>query len=124
MGAALYPVLKTPDSGIDVVVDGTALSQAVDFLDDAARRVGVTPLRDYVSFDDDAYGVFEEAGVEIPAPTWFAASDGLRTVGALLEAARHASDVNDALLADLQALEVVLIQADARRIRWHLAVDI
>jgi hypothetical protein len=123
MSAALYPVLEGPDVGIDAAVDGKALARDSALLERLARSAGVTPLTEFVSFEDDDYGILEEAGIEVPAGRWFSAADGLRTVRALLEGVSQAHGSQGALLEDLHALETVLVQADERRVRWHLAID-
>jgi hypothetical protein len=123
MSAALYPVLEGADIGLDVVVDGKALARDSVLLDRLARRAGVTPLTEFISVDSDDYGILEDAGIELPAAKWFSAADGLTTVRALLNGVSQARDGAAALLADLHALEKLLVQADERRVRWHLAVD-
>jgi hypothetical protein len=109
MSAALYPVLESSDIGIDAV-DGKALARDSDLLERLALSAGVTPLTEFISFESDDYGILE-------------AADGLRTVRALLDGVRQAREGDGALLADLHALEKVLVQADERHVRWHLAID-
>jgi hypothetical protein len=123
MSVALYPVLESPDIDIDATVDGKALSRASALLDRLALSAGVTPLTEFISAESDDYGVLEEAGIELPATKWSSAADGLRTVRALLDGVRQAREGDGALLADLHALEKVLVQADERHVRWHLAID-
>jgi hypothetical protein len=123
MSAAFYPVLESPDIGIDTTVDGKALSRAIELLDRLALSAGVTPLTEFISFESDDYGVLEEADIELPAVKWSSAADGLRTVRALLDGVRRTREGDGALLADLHALEKVLVQADERHVRWHLAID-
>jgi hypothetical protein len=122
MSVALYPVLESPDTGIDATVDGKALSRASDFLERLALSAGVTPLTEFISLESDDYGILEEAGVELPAAKWFSAADGLRTVRALLDGVRQ-REGDGALLDDLHALENVLVQADETHVRWHLTID-
>jgi hypothetical protein len=123
MSAALFPVLQSPDTGIDTTVDGKALARASTLLDRLAVRAGVTPLTAFISVDSDDYGILEEADIEVPGATWFSAADGLRTVRALLERVREIRNSDAALLEDLEALEKVLVQADERHAGWHLAID-
>jgi hypothetical protein len=124
MSAALFPVLESHDTGIDTTVDGKALSRASDFLERLALGAGVTPLSEFISVESDDYGILEEAGMELPQTQWFSAADGLRTVRALVDAVRQAREGDGALLADLLALENVLVQADEMHVRWHLTIDI
>jgi hypothetical protein len=123
MSAALYPVLESPDIAVEAEVDGKALARASDQLDRLALSAGVTPLTHFISVEGDDYGILEEADFEPPPTTWFSAADGLRTVRALLDGVGQAGEGDGALLADLHALEQVLLQADERRLRWHLAID-
>jgi hypothetical protein len=123
MSVALYPVLESPDIGIDLTFDGKALSRASPQLEGLALSAGVTPLTQFISFESDDYGILEEAGIELPPATWFSAADGLRTVRALLDGVRQAGEGDEPLLADLHALEKVLLHADEKRVRWHLEID-
>jgi hypothetical protein len=123
MSAALYPALEAPDIGLDAAVDGKALARHSTLLDRLARRAGVTPLTEFISAESDDYGILEDAGIEPPAAKWFSAADGLATVRALLNGVSQARDGDGALLADLHALEELLVQADERHVRWHLAID-
>jgi hypothetical protein len=123
MSVAFYPVLRSPDIGIDTAVDGKALSRASDLLDRLALDAGVTPLTQFISVESDDYGILEDTGIELPATNWFSAADGLRTVRALLSGVTQAGEGNGALLADLRALEKVLVQADERHVEWHLEID-
>ena len=81
------------------------------------------PLSHFISMDDDDYGILDEAGIEAPTAQWFSAADGLKTVRALFDVLRRGAGADEALLSDLSALEQVLVEADARGARWHLAVD-
>ena len=123
MSVALYPVLEDPDIGIDATVDGKALARAGALLGRLAASAGVTPLEGFISVDSDDYGILEDAGIEVPAPSWFSAADGLRTVRALLDGVSRGRKSDEALLADLRILEQVLVQAQERNVRWHLAID-
>jgi hypothetical protein len=123
MSAAFYPVLRDSDSDIDATFDGKALSRVADSLDRIARDAGVPPLTGYVSVGDDEYGVFEDAGLDVPTTVWFAAGDGLRTVRALLAGIQPA-DANATVLSELRSLESILHQANEQRVEWRLAVDL
>jgi hypothetical protein len=121
--SALYPVL-TIDASVAAKVDGTALSSAADILDGLARDAGVMPLSHFISLADDDYGILDEAGIEPPVAEWFSTAQGLETVRALLDAVRKLPDADDAVISDLSALEQVLVEADARGAKWHLAADL
>ena len=123
MSAAFYPVVEGLQSGTDPTVDGKALSRAADLLDRLARAAGVTPITQYISVENDDYGLLEEAGVDVPSAQWFSAADGLKTVRALRNELARARAGDEALSSDLQALERVLVSADEKGFRWHLVVD-
>ena len=123
MSSSFYPVLKDPDNSIDVTFEGKALARAVDLLDQIAHDAGVPVLSSYISFAGDDYGVFDEAGIEVPTTVWFAAVDGLRTVRALLVGPQPAQ-FSDAAMSELQSLELILQKADQEQVEWRLAVDI
>jgi hypothetical protein len=123
MSSSFYPVLKDPDNSFDVTFEGKALARAVDLLDQLAHDAGVPVLSSYISFAGDDYGVFDEAGIELPTTVWFAASDGLRTVRALLVGLQPAQ-FSDAAVSELQSLELILQKADQEQVEWRLAVDI
>ena len=123
MSAAFYPVIERHDK-TDPPVDGKALSRDSDLLERVAVAAGVVPLLEFTSIESDDYGLLEEAGVDMPPAQWFSAADGLKTVRALRLGVEQTRTGDEALSADLQALENVLMWADERGLRWHLAVDI
>ena len=125
MGAALYVVLETRIAGLDTMIDGKALSKAEDMLAKTCLRLGVPPLMDFFSVNEEELcGVLglEAAAADIPAERWFTAEDGLRTVEALLREVNNDPDLASAK-EDLQGFHRVLLEAQRNRIRWHLAVD-
>ena len=132
MGAATYIVLETEAADIENLADGKALSRAEHVLTPLARELGVTPLMDFFSLSTEDYATSAEefnipTGPEGP-PTeqWFAAEDGLRTVRALLahvETHPELVDNPDRVLDDLRNFSDVLGAAQAKGLRWHLAVD-
>lgn len=125
MSAAFYLVLEDKDSGIDSQVDGKALSRATKRLDAIASSAGVTPLLEFFSVaPTEVSDLLGDVDIELPPAKWFSAEDGLTTVRALLSGVRAAGEKGDeALLADLSAMESVLAQAAERGIRWRLVAD-
>jgi hypothetical protein len=132
MSAALYIVLEKAKPGFDAYVDGRALSRAEEGLRRLAERLGVTPLMSFFSMDPDE--MLAEArefntGVTadtVPAEQWFPASEGLRTVRALIEYIdAHPTTVigGPEVANELAGFVHVLEEAEKHRIRWHLAVD-
>lgn len=125
MGAALFIKLEK-EVDFDTFVNGKALSRTSDALDELAARLGVEPLIEFFSTDPE--NLPEEAeGIEITwKEEWFAASEGLVTVRALLshlEATDVAGIDKDRVIADLKEFEQVLGEADKQGIKWHLEVD-
>ena len=112
-GGAIFPVFDTTQAVVDI--DGKALSRHLDRLDALAGSAGVTAPGAFLGFGGD------------DSEDWFDAADGLRTVGALLEAIRPGSvKLKDkgALRADLDALADALRTAQAGGARFHLEVDV
>ena len=132
MSAALYIVLENQNPGFDTYVDGRALSRAEDALARLAQRLDVTPLMSFFSMNPEDMlaearefntGVTAETG---PAEQWFPASEGLRTVRALLgyiDAHPTTIASGPEVANELAGFVSVLEQAEERRICWHLAVD-
>ncbi len=124
MSSAYFPQIEGDDNhSAATAIDGKALSKRSKELDAIAAKAGVTPLSEFVSVHTDDYGLFEDAGLSVPDPKWFPAADGLATVRALRDACRAAGDKDAALFADFDALEKVLMEADAQKRRWSLGVD-
>jgi hypothetical protein len=135
--AALYIVLEKEIPGLELCVDGKALSRSEKQLDRLAKRLRVTPLMDFFSANADELtnfleGEFEAAEgsahsiPEVSPERWFDARDGLATVRALRE---HLGEHPDAVqncervLSDLGDFTKVLERAASAGVRWHLAVD-
>ena len=132
MSSALYIVLEREGPGIANTVDGKILSRADQELDPLAKKLGVRPLMDFFGMDpDDVLGELggldgEPTTENSLEETWFSATDGLRTVRALLEhlgANPGAVSSPRELTEELAAFEEVLEAAEAKGIRWYLAVD-
>ncbi len=132
MSAALYIILERSEPGFDTYVDGKALSRAEGDLQALARRLGVTPLMDFFSMAPEEMlaeaeefntGLTEET---VPEEQWFAATEGLKTVRALLahlDANQTAIPSASSIANELAGFQHVLEEAENRGIRWHLAVD-
>lgn len=135
MGAALYISLEKPVAGFDTTsISGKALEKAQAQLDGFARKLGLTPLADFISTDPEEAAAFLEdeggipEGLTIPAEEWFDASDGLRTVQGLLDVIRRDPErlrnvIVDHVRVDLEAAEAILAAAKDAGVRFHLAVD-
>jgi glycine/D-amino acid oxidase-like deaminating enzyme len=120
--------LPDPQSAYVKAKRGKALARETDRLDSAARRRGVTPMTSLLSESQAALieqlkaEGFDPAKMRVPPEQWFAPAEGLKTVRALAEYV--AANLNDfrqpnPILRDLQAVEALLIQAEAAGVRFH-----
>jgi hypothetical protein len=122
MGAAHYIVLEKEIDGLDTLMAGKSLSRHIEVLDEAARELGVRPLSEFFSMDDDALAdvIGDDAGdFEVPPLEQFSAADGLATVRALLPRPEAQPAIQD-----LQACERILTIAAQHGIRWHFQIDL
>jgi hypothetical protein len=134
MAASLYIVVEGEDPGFDIFVNGHALARNEDALERMAGRLGVRPLLQFFSADENSMALLLEQGggdpewaPHLPDPQWFDPSSGLVTVCALAEfleetpAALGSGTVQ--VLSELREYERVLRKAALRELRWHLAVS-
>ncbi len=92
MGATLYIVVEGEDPGFDIFVNGRALARNEDALEKMAQRIGVKPLLEFFSADENSMALLLEEGAgdpewakTLPPPQWFSPEDGLITVCTLLD---------------------------------------
>jgi hypothetical protein len=108
---------------------GKALARESDRIDSAARRRSVASLTSLLSENPDALIAqlraegFDPAKMRVPPEEWHPAGEGLKTVRALAE--HVTGNMNDfkqpnSVLRDLKAAEMLLIQAEAAGVRFHL----
>jgi hypothetical protein len=108
--------------------NGKALARESDRLDTAARARKVTPMTSLLSESPAALAEqmreqgFDPAKMRLPPEQWFAASDGLKTVRALIE--HVGANLNNfkqpnPILRDLKAAEALLAAAEAAGVRFH-----
>ena len=88
----MYIVVEGEDPGYDIFVNGRALARNEDALELLARSIGVRPLIDFFSADQNSMALLIEEGAgdpqlmdKLPPPQWFAPEDGLASVNALLD---------------------------------------
>jgi hypothetical protein len=134
MAASMYIVVQGEDPGFDTFVNGRALARNEDGLERLAIRLGVRPLIDFFSADENSMSLLIEEGAgnpdllqRLPPPQWFDGDDGLASVRPLLgalrdEPAQLGSD-SENLRDELEQFEVVLQKTADRKLRWHLAVS-
>ncbi len=128
---AFYIVLQQTISGVDATgLEGHALSKYNVELEALAKQAGVNPLLSFFSATaEDVMGLLDDDGAEkqtipIPEEQWFQAEEGLNTIAALLQSMADTPQLEGSrLTAELAEFQRVLQAAQARNIRWHLAID-
>lgn len=144
MGVAFYPELDPPIEGYspDLMVNGKAIANAMELLDQWARELGV---REMMSFYSESHEEsFGHIGEDVPPDMdecsieWSDPNEGLATVRPLLQRVRslteevlstgereHRRVVKvSSLLSDLAALEGVLVTAIEHGRRFRLRIDL
>src|ERR1700712_2352395 len=93
MAASMYIVVEGEDPGYDIFVNGRALARNEDALERLALRLGVRPLLEFFSADENSMSLLIEEGAgnpdllhRLPPPQWFRPEEGLGTVRGLIEA--------------------------------------
>src|ERR1700724_1383395 len=91
MAASMYIVVEGGDPGFDIFVTGRSLARHEDALERLALRLGVRPLIEFFSADENSMSLLIEEGAgnqelmrRLPPPQWYSPEDGLRAVRALL----------------------------------------
>src|SRR5258708_6963375 len=131
MAASMYIVVEGEDPGFDIFVNGRALARHEDALEAVALRLGVRPLIEFFSADENSMSLLIEEGAgnpdlirRLPPPQWYAAGDGLTTVKALVAALeddpQQLGTEGQQVLAELQEDERALEKTMPAALRWHL----
>src|SRR5579864_1093542 len=91
MAASMYIVVEGVDPGFDIFVNGRSLARHEDALERLALRLGVRPLIEFFSADENSMSLLIEEGAgnrelmqRLPPPQWYSPSEGLVTVEALI----------------------------------------
>jgi hypothetical protein len=127
-------VVEGEDPGFDIFVNGRSLARHEDALERLAVRLGVRPLIDFFSADENSMSLLIEEGAgnqelmrRLPPPQWYSPADGLATVRALLRVLREEPQLLGSegaqVLSELREYKTVLEKTEAREMRWHLAVS-
>lgn len=130
----MYIVVEGEDPGFDIFVNGHALARNEDSLEKLAMRLGVKPLLEFFSADENSMALLLEEGAgdpewakTLPPPQWFSPDDGLVTIGTLLDFLRDSPSAlgSDTLpiIGELEEYERVLQKTALRDLRWQLAVS-
>ncbi|HEV2278584.1 MAG TPA: hypothetical protein VGS02_10435 [Acidobacteriaceae bacterium] len=134
MSASMYIVVEGEDPGFDIFVNGHALARNEDALEKLAIRLGVKPLLEFFSADENSMALLLEEGAgdpewarTLPPPQWFSPEDGLSTICTLLDFLREAPAAlgaeTAAVVSEFEEYERVLRKTALRRLRWQLAVS-
>jgi len=134
MAASMYIVVEGEDPGYDIFVNGRALARYEDALERVALRLGVKPLIEFFSADENSMSLLIEEGAgnpdlmrRLPPPQWYSPADGLATVRALISALeddpQQLGTEGPQVLSELQEYAIVLDKANRAGDRWHLAVS-
>jgi hypothetical protein len=134
MAASMYIVVEGEDPGFNIFVNGRHLARYENAIEELALRLGVRPLLEFFSADENSMLLLIEEGAgnpellpRLPPPQWYKADDGLSTVTALIAALEEdlhqLGSEGPAVLEELREYETVLGKAAERGLRWHLAVS-
>jgi len=130
----MYIVVEGEDPGFDIFVNGRALARYEDALERVALRIGVRPLIEFFSADENSMSLLIEEGAgnpdlmrRLPPPQWYSAGDGLTTVQALVAALaddpQQLGTEGPQVLSELEEYQRVLAKTMHAGLRWHLAVS-
>jgi len=130
----MYIVVEGEDPGYNIYVNGRMLARHEGAVEQLAMRLGVPPLLEFFSADENSMALLIEEGAgnpdllsRLPPPQWYEPDRGLQTVSALVAALEDdphqlGSD-GPQLLQELREYESVLNKTVERGLRWHLAVS-
>ena len=134
MAASMYIVVEGEDPGFDIFVNGRSLARHEDALEKLALRLGVRPLIEFFSADENSMSLLIEEGAgnqelmrRLPPPQWYSPSDGLSTIqallGALMDEPQQLGSEGEQVISELMEYARVLKKTHDRQMRWHLAVS-
>jgi hypothetical protein len=134
MAAAMYIVVEGEDPGYDIYVNGRLLARYEGAVEKLALELGVRPLLEFFSADENSMALLIEEGggnpellKKLPPPQWYRPEDGLQTVEVLVRAMEQdphqLGTEGPELLRELREYEAVLRKTVERGMRWHLAVS-
>ena len=130
----MYIVVEGEDPGFDIFVNGRSLARNEDAIERLALRLGVRPLIEFFSADENSMSLLIEEGAgnqelmrRLPPPQWYSPADGLSTVQALLDALmdepQQLGTEGEQVISELMEYARVLKKTRDRQMRWHLAVS-
>ncbi len=130
----MFIVVEGEDPGFDIFVNGKALARNEDGLEKLAQKLGVKPMLEFFSADENSMALLLDEGAgdpewakTLPPPQWFSPEDGLITVCTLLDFLREhpvalGTDTG-AVVKETEEFERVLRKTAQRHLRWQLAVS-
>lgn len=130
----MYIVVQGEDPGFDIFVNGHGLARNEDALERLAEKLGVKPLLEFFSADQNSMALLLDEGAgnpdwakTLPPPQWFTPEDGLITICTLLDYFRTApatlGNETEGVIHELEEYERVLRKTADRSLRWQLAVS-
>ncbi len=130
----MYIVVEGEDPGFDIFVNGRAVARHEDALEKLAQKLGVKPMLEFFSADENSMALLLEEGAgdpewakTLPPPQWFSPEDGLITVCTLLDFLREhpmaLGSETGAVVKETEEFERVLRKTAHRHLRWQLAVS-
>ncbi len=130
----MYIVVEGEDPGFDTFVNGRALARHEDALEKLALSLGIRPLIEFFSADENSMALLIEEGAgsadllrKMPPPQWYSPAAGHAAVRALVEALEGEPQMlgsdGERVLSELREYQQVLGKANERGLRWHLAVS-
>jgi hypothetical protein len=134
MAASMYIVVEGEDPGYDIFVNGRVLARYENAVENLALELGVKPLLEFFSADENSMSLLIEEGggnpeliTRLPPPQWYSAEDGLSTLSALIAALdqdpHQLGTEGPEVLSEMREYETVLRKTAERGLRWHLAVS-
>lgn len=134
MSASMYIVVEGEDPGFDIFVNGHALARNEDALEKLAERLGIKPLLEFFSADENSMALLLEEGAgdpewakTLPPPQWFSPEDGLVSICTLLDFLKDTpialGSETAPVISELEEYERVLRKTAQRSLRWQLAVS-
>ncbi len=128
----MYIVVEGEDPGFDIYVNGRALARQEAAVERLAHTLGVRPLLDFFSADENSMALLIQEGAgnpellkRLPPPQWYRPEEGLATVRGLIEALeqepRRLGKESVVVVSELLEYQRVLQKTAERNLRWHLA---
>jgi hypothetical protein len=130
----MFIVVEGEDPGFDIFVNGRALARNEDALEKLAQKLGVKPMLEFFSADENSMALLLEEGAgdpewakTLPPPQWFSPEDGLITVCTLLDFLREhpvaLGSETASVTKETEEFERVLRKTAQRHLRWQLGVS-